>query len=65
MNSRQQRRTRELALKTHRLLHRMDDLNAQLGDVLREYYEITGEPIVANMIRVTEHVKTEFRGYIQ
>jgi hypothetical protein len=43
----------------------MDDLNAQLGDVLREYYEITGERIVANMIRVTEHVKAEFRGYIQ
>jgi len=65
MSSRQRRRARELALKSHRLLHRMDDLNVQLGDVLREYYEITGEPIVANMIRVTDHVKAEFRGYMQ
>ena len=65
MTSRQQRRARELALKSHRLLHRIDELNDRLGEVLREYYEITGEPIVANMIRVTDHVKAEFRGYMQ
>jgi hypothetical protein len=56
-----QNRVNELELLAHRRLHLIDDLNAELSEILRELHVLTGDPSLARMADATDDLKLTFR----
>jgi len=65
LDPRHQPRVDALERKAHRLLHKIDRLNANLGVGLNELKVLTNDPVFAEMERTTSRVNQEFRGPIQ
>jgi hypothetical protein len=65
LDPRQQPHVNGLEYEAHRILRRIDKLNASLGKVLHEISELTGDPTLAQMADTTDKLHAEFRRQIQ
>ena len=56
-----QKRVTELEIYMLRRLHLLDDLNAELADLFREHYELTGDPATAQAMENADKINAAFR----
>jgi hypothetical protein len=56
-----QPRVTELEIYMLRRLHLMDDLNAELAELFREHYTLTGDPATAQAIETAARIDAVFR----
>jgi hypothetical protein len=56
-----QPRVTELEILIFRRLHLMDDLNAELSELFREHYALTGDPATAQAMEAASKTDAEFR----
>jgi hypothetical protein len=54
-------RVTELEIYMLRRLHLMDDLNAELAELFREHFALTGDPATAEAIENADKINAAFR----
>jgi hypothetical protein len=56
-----QSRVTELEIYMHRRLRLIDDLNAELAELFREHYTLTGDPATAQAMETAARIDAVFR----